>query len=161
MNEHRSSQVLALCGGIGGAKLALGLYRTLGPGSLTVAVNTGDDFEHLGFKISPHIDTVVYTLAGLSDAERGWGLAGETWGFMHALNRLGGESWFMLGDQDLATHVLRTLQLRSGVPLSKVTRDLATRLGVKASEAPKYRPIRLSELWYSALKAHSNSRPIL
>jgi LPPG:FO 2-phospho-L-lactate transferase len=137
MNEYRSStHVLALCGGIGGAKLALGLYRMLGPGSLTVAVNTGDDFEHLGFKVCPDIDTVVYTLAGLSDAERGWGLAGETWGFMHALNRLGGESWFMLGDQDLATHVLRTLQLRSGVTLSKVTRDLATRLGVKASVLP-------------------------
>lgn len=137
MNEHlRPSHVLALCGGIGGAKLALGLYRTLAPGSLTVAVNTGDDFEHLGLKICPDIDTVIYTLAGLSDAERGWGLACETWKFMNALSRLGGEDWFMLGDQDLATHVLRTLRLRCGATVSQVTRDFVTRLGIRANVLP-------------------------
>lgn len=137
MNEHlRPGPVVALCGGIGGAKLALGLYRTLPPGTLTVAVNTGDDFEHLGFKICPDMDTVVYTLAGLSDATRGWGLGRETWQFMHALGRLGGERWFMLGDQDLATHVLRTLRLRSGATLSEVTRDFVSRLGIRATVLP-------------------------
>jgi LPPG:FO 2-phospho-L-lactate transferase len=137
MNEHlRSGPVVALCRGIGGAKLALGLYRTLAPDTLTVAVNTGDDFDHLGFKICPDIDTVVYTLAGLSDATRGWDLDGETREFMHALGRLGGERWFMLGDQDLAIHVLRTLRLRSGAPLSQVTADFKSRLGIRATVLP-------------------------
>ncbi|MCB4768338.1 2-phospho-L-lactate transferase [Ancylobacter sp. Lp-2] len=134
--ENSRAQVLALCGGIGGAKLALGLYRTLGPGHLTVAVNTGDDFTHLGLHVSPDIDTVAYTLAGLNDTERGWGLAGETWHFMEALGRLGGDTWFQLGDHDLATHVVRTQRLAAGETLSQVTAGLATRLGLHARLLP-------------------------
>jgi len=122
--------VLALCGGVGGAKLAFGLTRILAPSDLTIAVNVGDDFEHLGLCISPDIDTVVYTLADLSDRQRGWGLAGETWQFMETLRRLGGEGWFQLGDRDLAMHVERTRRLRAGETLSTVTRALSARLGV-------------------------------
>lgn len=134
--ESLRANVLALSGGIGGAKLALGLYRTLAPGHLTVAVNTGDDFTHLGLHISPDIDTVAYTLAGLNDTQRGWGLAGETWHFMEALGRLGGDTWFQLGDHDLATHVVRSQRLAAGETLSEVTSSLAARLGIGASLLP-------------------------
>jgi len=127
---------VALCGGIGGAKLALGLDRVLPPGALTVIVNTGDDFEHLGLHVSPDIDTVIYTLAGLANPEAGWGLGGETWSFMAALERLGGPTWFRLGDGDLATHVERTRRLRNGDRLSDVTADLARALGVTARVLP-------------------------
>ncbi len=106
-------RVVALCGGVGGAKLALGLQRVLGS-DLTLIVNTGDDFEHHGLMISPDIDTVLYTLSGLSDKERGWGRADESWNFMTSLGALGGEDWFQLGDKDLALHVLRTERLRAG-----------------------------------------------
>ena len=102
-------RVIALCGGIGGAKLARGLYELIGP-DLTVIVNTGDDFEHLGLTISPDVDTVLYTLADLNDQQRGWGRADETWNFMSALAEVGGETWFQLGDRDLALHVERTAQ---------------------------------------------------
>ena len=132
----KTSKILALCGGIGGAKLALGLHRTLPPGQLTVAINTGDDFEHLGLHISPDIDTVTYTLAGINDTVRGWGLAGESWHFMESLGRLGGETWFQLGDRDLATHIVRTQRLKAGETLSAVTADLATRLGIAARLLP-------------------------
>jgi LPPG:FO 2-phospho-L-lactate transferase len=128
--------VLALCGGIGGAKLALGLYGELGAGRLTVVVNTGDDFEHLGLNVAPDLDTVLYTLAGLADPERGWGRAGETWNFMDVLGALGGETWFALGDRDLAVHVERTRRLRAGETLTAVTADLSRRLGVEARIAP-------------------------
>src|SRR5688500_12700160 len=99
------TQVLALSGGIGGAKLALGLQHVAPAGELTIAVNTGDDFEHLGLSISPDIDTMLYTLAGMSNLELGWGRAGESWNFMAEIERLGGESWFRLGDKDLAVHI--------------------------------------------------------
>lgn len=132
MNGH----ILALCGGVGGAKLAFGLSRILPPERLTIAVNTGDDFEHLGLHVSPDIDTVAYTLAGLSDRVRGWGLAGETWSFMSAVGRLGGETWFNLGDTDLAMHVLRTQALRSGDSLSRVTARLAGALGLPHAIVP-------------------------
>ncbi|HXQ14462.1 MAG TPA: 2-phospho-L-lactate transferase [Caulobacteraceae bacterium] len=128
--------VIALCGGVGGAKLAFGLTRVLGPSDMTVVVNTGDDFEHLGLAISPDIDTVLYTLSGLADRERGWGLAGETWSFLAALRRLGGEDWFQLGDQDLATHIDRTRRLAAGETLSAVTAHQAARLGVTHAVAP-------------------------
>ena len=105
--------MIALSGGVGGAKLAFGLARVLPPKDLTIVVNTGDDFDHLGLRVCPDIDSVIYALAGLSDRERGWGLAGETWGFMAALKRLGGEDWFNLGDHDLAMHVERTRRLAS------------------------------------------------
>jgi LPPG:FO 2-phospho-L-lactate transferase len=123
-------RVLALCGGVGGAKLALGLSKAVPPAELAIVVNTGDDFEHLGLAISPDIDTVVYTLAGLANAELGWGLAGETWSFMAALERLGGETWFRLGDHDLATHMERSRRLAAGEGLAAVTELLARRLGV-------------------------------
>ncbi|MBW8812795.1 MAG: 2-phospho-L-lactate transferase [Caulobacterales bacterium] len=125
-----SGHVLALCGGVGGAKLAFGLAQALGPDELTIVVNTGDDFTHLGLHVSPDIDTVAYTLAGLSDRERGWGLAGESWQFMDQLKRLGGEAWFNLGDRDLAMHVERTRRLAAGESLSQVTAALASALGI-------------------------------
>ncbi len=97
--------VLALCGGVGGAKLALGLLSALGPDELTVIVNTGDDFDHLGLRISPDIDTVLYTLAAVADEERGWGRADATWNFMSSLRHMGGETWYQLGDRDMAMNV--------------------------------------------------------
>ncbi len=133
MPAHR---VLALSGGIGGAKLALGLSRILPPGALTVVANTGDDFEHLGLAVSPDLDTLLYTLAGLDNPETGWGRRGETWSFMAALSQLGGESWFQLGDADLATDVERTRRLRAGESLSQITADFARRLGVAAQILP-------------------------
>jgi LPPG:FO 2-phospho-L-lactate transferase len=128
--------ILALAGGVGGAKLAQGLARVLAPEDLTVVVNTGDDFEHLGLAVSPDLDTVMYTLAGLNDRERGWGLAGETWAFMAALQRLGGPSWFNLGDHDLATHIVRSARLGAGESLSAVTEALCQGLGVKHPLVP-------------------------
>jgi LPPG:FO 2-phospho-L-lactate transferase len=128
--------VLALSGGIGGAKLALGLYRILPPGALTVVANTGDDFAHLGLAISPDTDTLLYTLAGLDDPERGWGRRDETWTFMKALESFGGETWFNLGDGDLATHVERTRRLAAGEALSEITDDFRRRLGIEARLLP-------------------------
>lgn len=129
-------KVVALSGGIGGAKLALGLKRILAPGALTVIANTADDFEHYGLAISPDIDTLVYTLAGLSDTERGWGRADETWTFMAALGALGGETWFNLGDGDLAMHVLRTSRLAKGESLTDITADVCRTLDVGAHIIP-------------------------
>src|SRR5689334_5463803 len=116
-------EVVALSGGVGGAKLALGLQRTLPPGALAVIVNTGDDFEHLGLAISPDVDTTLYTLAGISDEARGWGRAGETWLAMAELERLGGATWFRLGDKDLALHLERTRRRSAGELLSVITPD--------------------------------------
>jgi LPPG:FO 2-phospho-L-lactate transferase len=131
-----TGHVLAVCGGIGGAKLALGLYRVLPPHGLTVVVNTGDDFEHLGLHISPDLDTVLYTLAGWSDPVRGWGRADETWHFMEALEALGGPDWFRLGDRDLAMHVERTQWLKRGETLSAFARHAARRMGIAAHVLP-------------------------
>ena len=128
--------MLALCGGVGGAKLALGLYRVLPPGRLVIAANTGDDFEHLGLHISPDLDTVMYTLAGIENPETGWGRAEESWSFMRSLGTLGGETWFRLGDNDLATHVERTRRLRSGESLTRITAAFAARLGIAATLLP-------------------------
>lgn len=122
--------VLALSGGIGGAKLALGLSRVLPPGALSVVANTGDDFEHLGLNISPDLDTLLYTLAGLANRQTGWGRRGESWNFMKALESLGGESWFRLGDGDLAIHVERTRRLAGGESLGRITDDFRRRLGI-------------------------------
>lgn len=133
---RRGGSYLALCGGVGGAKLAYGLSRALKPEALTIAVNTGDDFEHLGLKICPDLDSVMYTLAGKDNPKTGWGRNGETWQFMSALKELGGEDWFQLGDLDLATHVERTRRLASGKPLSNVTRHLCTQLGVRHRVVP-------------------------
>jgi LPPG:FO 2-phospho-L-lactate transferase len=128
--------IIALSGGVGGAKLALGLSRILPPGQLLVVVNTGDDFEHLGLSISPDIDTVVYTLAGLANREVGWGRADETWSCMETLAAIGGETWFKLGDRDLAMHIERTRRLRAGESLSAITADLCVRLGVGPRVVP-------------------------
>lgn len=125
-----SIRVLALCGGIGGAKLALGLSHILPAEDLAILVNTGDDFEHLGLTICPDVDTVTYTLAGLNNTELGWGLAGETWAFMDQLRKLGGEGWFNLGDRDLALHVERTRRLHAGESLASITADVAAKLGI-------------------------------
>jgi LPPG:FO 2-phospho-L-lactate transferase len=128
--------VLALSGGIGGAKLALGLSRVMPPERLVVVVNTGDDFEHLGLSISPDLDTLMYTLADLSDPDKGWGRRSETWAFMAALGALGGETWFQLGDGDLATHVDRTRRLAAGETLSRITDAFCHRLGVRPRILP-------------------------
>lgn len=123
-------RVLALAGGVGGAKLADGLAQEVGE-RLTVLVNTGDDFEHLGLHVSPDLDTVMYTLAGIANPETGWGLAGESWAFMEQIERLGGPTWFRLGDRDLATHAIRTERLVRGNTLTAVTADLCRSLGVR------------------------------
>ncbi len=128
--------IVALAGGVGGARLAVGLAAVLPPSRLAIVVNTGDDFEHLGLAISPDLDTVMYTLAGVNNPLAGWGRARETWNFMSALAELGGDDWFRLGDRDLAVHVLRTLALRRGVALSEVTRKLAGRLGIHHALIP-------------------------
>jgi LPPG:FO 2-phospho-L-lactate transferase len=128
--------VLALSGGVGGAKLALGLYRVLPSDRLTVLANTGDDFEHLGLMISPDLDTLLYTLSGQDNPELGWGRRGETWTFMAALEALGGETWFRLGDGDLATHVERTRRLRAGESLAAISDDFRRRLGIAARLLP-------------------------
>lgn len=148
-DRQQTTRVVALCGGVGGAKLAFGLERALGP-NLAVVVNTGDDFEHLGLMISPDLDSVVYRLGGLNDDIRGWGRAGESWAFMEALAQIGGETWFQLGDRDLALHVERSHRLRSGETLTNFTQALARRLGVRAailpmSEDPIRTHVRTSE----------------
>jgi LPPG:FO 2-phospho-L-lactate transferase len=132
----RQGHVVALCGGVGGAKLAAGLAAVLPPERLTIVVNTGDDFEHLGLSISPDVDTVVYTLSGLADEVRGWGLADESWQALAMLGRLGEPDWFRLGDRDLAMHIARTRRLREGETLSQVTASLAARLGIGAAIVP-------------------------
>ena len=144
--------IVALSGGIGGAKLALGLSHVLPPGELLIVANTGDDFEHLGLSISPDIDTLTYALAGLDNTELGWGRRDETWSFMETLGALGGETWFRLGDRDLALHVERTRRLRAGETLSAVTADVAQRLGVRPrilpmSDDPVRTRIRGEEGW--------------
>ena len=135
MSDARSP-VLALSGGVGGAKLALGLYRILPPGTLTIVANTGDDFEHLGLAISPDLDTLLYTLSGNDNPELGWGRRNETWTFMAALEALGGATWFRLGDGDLATHVERTRRLGAGEKLSSITDDFRRKLGIAARLLP-------------------------
>lgn len=135
-SAHRGGRVVALCGGIGGAKLALGLQEVIGDERLLVVVNTGDDFDHLGLHVSPDIDTVIYTLAGLANPDTGWGRAGETWNFMTSLAQLGGETWFQLGDKDLAMHVERTRRLRAGESLSAITDDIRRRLGIAVRVLP-------------------------
>jgi LPPG:FO 2-phospho-L-lactate transferase len=128
--------VVALSGGVGGAKLALGLSRVLPAGELLVVANTADDFEHLGLSISPDIDTLTYVLAGLDNPVTGWGRRDETWSFMDSIGALGGEDWFRLGDRDLALHVERSRRLRLGQTLSEVTADICRRLGIGVRVVP-------------------------
>ena len=128
MTELRSCSngLCVLSGGVGGAKLVLGLSRTLNNEDFMTIVNTGDDFVHLGLKICPDIDTIIYTLAELVDQERGWGLKDESWNFLDKTKLLGGEGWFNLGDKDLATHVHRTQRLAKGEDLTFITKNLAS-----------------------------------
>jgi LPPG:FO 2-phospho-L-lactate transferase len=128
--------VVALSGGVGGAKLALGLSRVVPAARLMVVANTGDDFAHLGLSVSPDLDTILYVLAGLDNPATGWGRRAETWTFMAALEALGGETWFRLGDGDLATHVERTRRLKAGETLSAIMADFARRLGIGARLVP-------------------------
>jgi len=131
-----SERYLAICGGVGGAKLALGLSRVLDPSQLTVVINTGDDFEHLGLLICPDIDTVCYTLAGIVDPAQGWGRSNESWNALAEVERLGGETWFRLGDRDLGLHLVRRALLDRGMSLSAVTAHIARRLGIKQEILP-------------------------
>lgn len=131
-----SAQVLALSGGVGGAKLSLGLQQVLARGSLTVVVNTGDDFWHLGLRICPDLDTTLYTLAGVAEPAQGWGRAGETFGVLGELERRGFASWFRLGDRDLALHLERTGRLQAGESLSAVTAALAAAFEVDTTILP-------------------------
>lgn len=134
-NNH--SPVVMLSGGIGGAKLALGCSRDMvSPGDLTVIANTGDDFRHYGLHIAPDIDTLMYTLADTVNQETGWGRSDETWNFMSAFSEVGGDTWFNLGDRDLATHILRTSRLDNGESLTSITRDLVRCMGVESRILP-------------------------
>jgi LPPG:FO 2-phospho-L-lactate transferase len=129
-------KITALAGGVGGAKLAHGLAQILPPEDLTVIVNTGDDFEHLGMYISPDLDTVCYTLAGLANPETGWGRVNETWNTIANIEKLGGPNWFRLGDQDIATHLERTRRMKEGKPLSEITKDFCAAWGIKSTVLP-------------------------
>ena len=134
--DTSTMRVVALAGGVGGAKLVDGLAQILPPEHLTVIVNVGDDFEHLGLKVCPDLDTVCYTLAGLANPETGWGRIDDTWQMLDSLSELGGPNWFRIGDRDLALHLERTQRLRMGLPLSQVTHDLCERLGVQVRVLP-------------------------
>jgi LPPG:FO 2-phospho-L-lactate transferase len=123
-------EIIALTGGIGGCKLALGLQHIVRPERLACIVNTGDDFRHLGLHISPDLDTALYTLAGLNDPVQGWGRRDETWTFMRVLEELGAPTWFRLGDGDLGLHVERTRRLAAGESLTAVMDDVRQRFGV-------------------------------
>lgn len=129
-------KVVALAGGVGGARLVDGLAQCMPPERLTVIVNTGDDFQHLDLHISPDLDTVCYTLAGLANPLTGWGRRSETWHALQSLDELGGPTWFRLGDRDLATHLERTRRLRCGELLSAITRDFCCRWGVQPAVLP-------------------------
>jgi LPPG:FO 2-phospho-L-lactate transferase len=129
-------KIVALAGGVGGAKLAHGLAQILAPEDLTVIVNTGDDFEHLGMYICPDLDTVCYTLAGLANPETGWGRVNETWNTISNIEKLGGPNWFRLGDQDIATHLERTRRMKEGQSLSQITKDFCAAWGIKHTVLP-------------------------
>ncbi|WP_421994357.1 2-phospho-L-lactate transferase [Reyranella sp.] len=160
--------VVALSGGVGGAKLALGLTRILPPDDLLVVANTGDDFEHLGLTICPDTDTLTYVLAGLDNTEQGWGRRDETWSFMDTIGTLGGADWFRLGDRDLALHVERTRRLRAGESLSQVTHDITRRLGIgprilPMSDDPVRTRVRCDEGWidFQEYFVHRQCRPVV
>lgn len=162
----RSGGVLALAGGVGGAKLAVGLARILSPDALTVVVNTGDDETFYGLHISPDIDTVTYSLAGLANPDTGWGVAGDTFNALETLGRLGAETWFGLGDHDLALHLRRTEMLRDGMTLSEVTGELARRMGVDHPIVPMSdEPVRTiiesddGEMSFQEYFVHRRSEP--
>lgn len=130
------SRVTVLTGGVGGAKLVLGLMHAMPAHEITAIVNTGDDFRHFGLHVSPDIDTLLYTLSGKSNQAQGWGREGESWNFMAALRELGGEDWFLLGDGDLALHVLRSERLARGESLTEITRGFAAAWGIGINVLP-------------------------
>lgn len=134
--EQNKLKIVALAGGVGGAKLTHGLAQNLAPEELTVIVNTGDDFEHYGLYICPDLDTVCYTLAGLANPETGWGQVNETWNAIGNASQLGGPDWFKLGDRDLGTHLERTRRLKEGHGLSRVTQDFCKVWGVQHTVLP-------------------------
>ncbi len=160
-------KIVALAGGVGGAKLVDGLAQLLLPGELTIVVNTGDDFEHLGLYISPDLDTVCYTLAGLSNNQTGWGQSGDTFQVLENVKRLGGPGWFLLGDKDLATHLERTRLINSGLLLSQVTQLFCRTWDVRHLVLPmSNQPVRtmvntveFGELTFQEYFVHQNSRP--
>lgn len=172
-NLHRSSSlvnrhIVAFAGGVGGAKLAQGLAHILSPDELTIIVNTGDDFEHLGLYICPDLDTVCYTLAGLANPETGWGRMNETWGTIENVERLGGPAWFRLGDQDIATHLERTRRLREGRSLSQITKDFCSSWGIQHTVLPMSdKPVRTmvdtdeGELAFQEYFVHRHCEPIV
>src|SRR5512133_2119051 len=129
-------KIVALAGGVGGAKLADGLAKVLPPENLTVIVNIGDDFDLFGLRICPDLDTVCYTLAGLANPETGWGRVGETWNVIESAAKLGGPDWFHLGDQDLGTHLERTRRLKAGQTLSQITKDFCKAWGIAQTVLP-------------------------
>jgi LPPG:FO 2-phospho-L-lactate transferase len=129
-------KIVALAGGVGGAKLAHGLAQTLPPEDLTIIVNTGDDFEHYGLHICPDLDTVCYTLAGLANPETGWGRVAESWQAIENAARLGGPGWFNLGDRDLGTHLERTRRLKEGQTLTQITHDFCLAWGILQTVLP-------------------------
>jgi LPPG:FO 2-phospho-L-lactate transferase len=160
--------IIALSGGVGGAKLALGLARVMPPDDLVVVVNTGDDFEHLGLSISPDIDTVTYTLAGVANRELGWGRHDDTWSFMATMETLGGGTWFRLGDRDVALHVERTRRLAAGESLSSVTADFCRRMGIRSrvvpmSDDPVRTRLRTGEGWldFQEYFVHRRCEPVV
>lgn len=136
MTSETNLRVVALAGGVGGAKMAHGLAQGLPASHLTVLVNVGDDFEHFGLKICPDLDTVCYTLAGLANPVTGWGIAEERWTVLETIRQLGGPVWFRLGDRDLATHLERTRRLRAGQPLSQITAEFCRAWGIAARVLP-------------------------
>ncbi len=129
-------RIVALAGGVGGAKMAHGLAQILAPEELTIIVNTGDDFEHLGLHVSPDLDTVCYTLAGMASTKTGWGRRHESWNALISLEQLGGPSWFRIGDRDLATHLERTRRLNMGEPLSQIVEEFCRAWGVMQTILP-------------------------
>jgi len=165
--HHETIKIVALAGGVGGAKLADGLAQVLPPENLTVIVNTGDDFTHWGLNISPDVDTVCYTLAGLANPVSGWGRRDESWQVFQQMERLGAETWFRLGDQDLATHLERTRRLRSGESLSSITRDFCQRWGIRQRILPMsddrvrtmVNTVEMGELSFQEYFVHQRCQP--
>jgi LPPG:FO 2-phospho-L-lactate transferase len=161
-----SQNVVALAGGVGGAKLAYGLAQVVPSNKLTIIVNTGDDFEHLGLYIAPDLDTVMYTLAGLANPATGWGVKNDSFNMLTAMAIYAGPTWFRLGDRDLATHLLRTRWLREGFPYNWVTNELSRRLGIRCTLLPmSENPVRTmvqtaaGELPFQEYFVHQECRP--
>ena len=167
-NPKSEFHIVALAGGVGGAKLAHGLAQILPPGQLTIIVNTGDDFEHLGLTICPDIDTVLYNLAEVNNPQFGWGRADESFHVLEETKRLGHDAWFMLGDKDIALHLLRRQMLDAGLSLTEITLDLARRLGIQHAVLPMSdQPVRTmidtpeGEMPFQEYFVHRRTEPVM